>query len=59
MKKKLIALSIALMGVVGALSAGVPRAEASDCGYVCGGGCCDWCCTVNGKLVCSQRPVCN
>ena len=64
MKKKLMLLALALLGVAGALSIDVRPAEAANCGYnVCttdpdGTTCCDWCCLdANGKILyCSDRP---
>ena len=57
MRKKLIVLGIALIGVSGALCVEPRNAEASGCYLVCSDGCCDRCCvTSSGAVVCTDLP---
>jgi hypothetical protein len=56
MKKKLIVLGIALMGVAGALCIQPRTAEASNC-FCDDAACCNYCCVLSsGKIVCTERP---
>jgi hypothetical protein len=59
MRKKLILLSLSLLGLAGALSLGAPKAEAGNCVTTCDPfGCCDTCCQIgtSNKWICTQRP---
>jgi len=57
MRKKLAYLGLGLALTLAALAASVQPAAASNCTTTCDpGGCCQTCCQVGGKVICTLRP---
>ena len=58
MKRKLIVLSLALLGCVGTLCLQPRRVEASNSNCFCDGpACCNYCCRLSGgRVICTERP---
>ena len=56
MKRKLIVLTLALLGCAGTLCLQPRVAEASDC-FCDGPACCNICCPLpSGRIICTERP---
>ncbi len=58
MRKKLAYLGFGLALTIAALASGVrPAVAASNCTTTCDpGGCCQTCCHVGAKIICTLRP---